>query len=496
MMQRLKVVTLAAVLCSGCSIAPKYQRPIALAPDVFPTTFKELAGNDEWKASNPADGQIRGKWWEVFGEPKLNELEEKVVVNNQNIKQVESQFLAARALVDLQHSSYYPTIGSTPVITETQAGNAGRSARGATFNFPLSASWEADVWGRIHTAVEGATDSAQIVAANLENLRLSLQSTLATDYFTLASLDMQYAILSDSIGAYQKYLELTMNRFNGGVASRSDVALAQTQLATTRAQQTDLGVARAQFEHAIAVLTGEPPSSLTLGRSRIAAPPPPIPSVVPSQLLERRPDIAAAERAVAVQNANIGLAKIAFYPTIGLSGSAGLSANTIANLLTGPARIWSAGPTATDSLFDFGRRGATVQQVEANYNAAVATYRQTVLTAFQDVEDNLAALRILSQEATEQREAVTAAEQSLSLVTERYKAGTNSYLDVITTQTITLNNERNAVTILQRRMTAAVNLIKAMGGGWDASTLPSYDQMRSQSMADPKNVHNVAAPVN
>lgn len=496
MMQRFKVVTLAAVLCSGCTIAPKYQRPVALAPDVFPTAFKELTGNDEWKAANPSDGQIRGKWWEIFGEPKLNELEEKVLISNQNIKQVEAQFLAARALIDLQHAGYLPSIGSTPVINETQSGNAGRSARGAIFNFPFSASWEADVWGRIHTAVEGSADSAQIVAANLENLRLSVQSAVASNYFALASLDMQYAILSDSIGAYQKYLELTMNRFNGGVASRSDVALAQTQLSTTTAQQTDLGVARAQFEHAIAVLTGQPPSALSLPSSRIAAPPPPIPSLLPSQLLERRPDIASAERAVAVQNANIGLAKIAFYPTIGLSGSTGISANTIANLFTGPARIWSAGPTATTSLFDFGRRGATVQQVEANYDAAVAAYRQTVLSAFQEVEDNLAALRILSQEAIEQREAVTAAEQSLALVTERYKAGTNSYLDVITTQTITLNNERNAVTILQRRMTAAVNLIRALGGGWDASTLPTYDQMRSQAMADPKNVHTVAAPLN
>ncbi len=496
MMQRLKVVTIAAVLCTGCNLAPKYQRPVAFAPAVFPAAFKELTGNDEWKAANPADGQIRGKWWEVFADPKLNELEEQVNVSNQNIRQVESQFLAARALVDLQHSGYFPSIGTTPIINETQAGNAGRSTRGAAFNFPISASWEADVWGRIHTAVEGSVDSAQIVAANLENLRLSVQSTLASNYFTIASLDMQYAILSDSITAYQKYLELTMNRFNGGVASRSDVALAQTQLATTRAQQTDLGVARAQFEHAIAVLTGQPPSNLTLPPGRIAAPPPPIPSTLPSQLLERRPDIAAAERAVAVQNANIGLAKIAFYPTIGISASAGLSANTIANLFTGPARIWSAGPTAPTTIFDFGRRGATVQQTQANYDAAVATYRQTVLTAFQDVEDNLVALRILSQEAIEQSEAVRAAEQSLALVTERYKAGTNSYLDVITTQTITLNNERTAVTILQRRMTAAVGLIKALGGGWDASTLPTYDQLRSERLRDPKNASTVAQPLN
>ena len=496
-MQRLKVVTIAAVVfCSGCNIAPKYQRPVAFAPAVFPASFKELAGNDEWKAANPADGQFRGKWWEVFADPKLNELEEMVTISNQNIKVVESQFLAARALVDLQHSGYFPSIGTNPVTSETQVGNAGRGTRGATFNFPISVAWEADVWGRIHTAIEGSVDSAQIVAANLENLRLSTQAAVAANYFTLASLDMQYSLLGDSITAYKRYLELTVNRFNGGVASRSDVALAQTQLSTTTAQQTDLGATRSLFEHAIAVLTGQAPANLTLPPATIAAPPPPVPSVLPSQLLERRPDIAAAERAVAVQNANIGLAKIAFYPTIGLSASAGLSANTIANLFTGPARIWSAGPTFSETLFDFGRRGAVVRQVEANYNASVAAYRQTVLNAFQDVEDNLSTLRILSQEAIEQRQAVTSAEESLALVTERYKAGTNSYLDVITTQTITLNNERTAVTILQRRMTAAVNLIKAVGGGWDNSLLPTYDQMRTAAMADPKNVHTVAQPAN
>jgi NodT family efflux transporter outer membrane factor (OMF) lipoprotein len=242
------------------------------------------------------------------------------------------------------------------------------------------------------------------------------------------------------------------------------------------------------------VLTGQPPANLSLGSCKIAAPPPPIPSTVPSQLLERRADIAAAERNIAAQNANIGLAKIAFYPTIALSGSAGIASNVFQGLFTGPARTWSAGPTATDTLFDFGRRGATVQQVQANYDAAVAAYRQTVLTAFQGVEDNLVALRVLTAEAIQTDEAVKAAQQSLDLITERYKAGTNSYLDVITTQTIALTNERNAVTVLQRRMTAAVGLVQALGGGWDSSQLPTYDQIRSSAMANPANTHNVAMP--
>ncbi|HYA18392.1 MAG TPA: efflux transporter outer membrane subunit [Bryobacteraceae bacterium] len=494
-MTRRASLALAALFCSACNVAPKYQKPAALPPAVFPESFKELKGDDTWKAANPSDTVIRGKWWEIFGDPQLNALEEKVAITNQNVKQAEAQFLAARAAVDLAHASYYPSITSTPSITETETGNTpGRGIRTASFVLPVAASWVADVWGQIHTQVEGATDSAQVSAANLENARLSYQATLAADYFTLCSLDMQYTLLHETNEAYQKYLQLTIDRFNGGVAAKSDIALAQTQLATTQASETDLGVQRGQFEHAIAVLTGQPPENFSLGACKIAGPPPPIPSTVPSTLLERRPDIASAERNIAVQNANIGLAKVAFYPTIGLSGSAGISANLFQSLFTGPARIWSAGPAVSETIFDFGRRGATMAQARANYDAAVAAYRQTVLAAFQAVEDNLVALRVLTTEAAQTDEAVKAAQQSLDLITERYKAGTNSYLDVIQTQTIALTDERNAVTILQRRMTAAVGLVQALGGGWDYSTLPSYDQLRSAAMADPANTGKVAAP--
>ena len=492
MSRRLKPAAIPSILCLfslGCTVAPRYQRPAALPPAVFPAAFKELAGSDQWKTATPSDALFKGKWWEIFGDPKLNELEEQINVSNQNVKQAEAQFLQARASIDLQHAAYFPVIGSNPAISASQ-----RGAVTSSFALPASASWEADVWGRIHTAVEGATADAQVFAADLENERLSLQATLAIDYFTLQSIDMQIALLNDTIAAYQTYQTLTINRFNGGVASRADVALAQSQLASTAAQRTDLGISRAQFEHAIAVLTGQPPSSLSLAAGKIDGPPPEIPTTVPSVLLERRPDIAGSERLIAVQNANLGLAKIAFYPTVTLSASAGLAANNLQNLFMWAARTWSVGPNVSETLFDFGRRSATLRQAQAGYDSAVASYRQTVLSAFQDVEDNLAALRILAEEAIQQQQAVAAAEQSLSLETDRYKAGTVSALDVITTQTIALNDERQAVAILQRRMTSAVSLVRALGGGWDTSTLPSYDQLRSVGMADPKNAPNVAQP--
>jgi NodT family efflux transporter outer membrane factor (OMF) lipoprotein len=491
----LKPATLLSIVCLcsiGCTVAPKYQRPAALPPAVFPATFKELAGSEEWKTATPSDAQFKGKWWEIFGDPRLNDLEEQISVSNQNVKQAEAQFLQARASVDLQHAAYFPIVGTNPSISSSQRNSAVISS----FALPASASWEADVWGRIHTAVEGATANAQVFAADLENERLSLQAALAIDYFTLQSIDMQIALLNDTIAAYQTYQTLTINRFNGGVASRADVALAQSQLASTQAQRTDLGISRAQFEHAIAVLTGRPPSSLSLASGKIDAPPPEIPTAVPSVLLERRPDIAGSERVIAIQNANLGLAKIAFYPTVTLSASAGLAASSLQNLFMWAAHTWSVGPNVSETLFDFGRRSAVLRQAQAAYDSAVASYRQTVLSAFQDVEDNLAALRILAEEAIQQQQAVAAAEQSLSLETDRYKAGTVSALDVITTQTIALNNERQSVAILQRRMTAAVGLVRALGGGWDTSTLPSYDQLRSSGMADPKNAINVAQPNN
>jgi NodT family efflux transporter outer membrane factor (OMF) lipoprotein len=338
--------------------------------------------------------------------------------------------------------------------------------------------------------------NAQESAALLENARLSAQALLATDYFLIAGDDMQQAVLQDTIEAYQKNLQLTMNRFNGGVASRSDVTLAQTQLLGAQAQSTDLRIARAQDEHAIAVLSGQPPSAVEIPVIKINGPPPPVPTSLPSALLERRPDIAANERIVAAANANIGIAQTAYYPTLTLSASAGLLSTNLQSLFTWAARTWSAGPSVSETLFDFGRRSAQVENTRAAYDVTVATYRQTVLSAFQEVEDDLASLRYLSQEAQQQQDAVAAATLSLSLENDRYKAGTDSYLNVITTQTILLTDQETAVGILQRRMTAAVDLIRAMGGGWDSSTLPSGAAIRSVALADPKNTEKVAQPAN
>ena len=476
-------------------IGPKYQRPLAPAP----TGLKEMAGNDQWKMATPSDELLKGKWWEIFGDPQLNALEELVNINNQNVKQAEAQFRQARALVAGNYANYYPVIGSAPSITQTDAGkNAGRGLAGTsqTFSLPFQASWEPDLWGRVRLSVDNAVSNAQVSAADLENVRLSAQALLATDYFLLAATDMQETILRDTIMAYQQNLQLTINRFNGGVASRTDITLAQTQLSGAQAQATDLRTSRAQYEHAIAMLTGRPPAVLEIGATKIAGPPPPVPIAVPSLLLERRPDIAANERLVAAANANVGLAETAYYPTLTLSASVGFLTTNLANLFTYGSRTWSAGPGISQTLFDFGRRGAALEGVRASYDATVAAYRQTVLAAFQEVEDDLATLRYLSEEAGQQQEAVTAAQEALNLELDRYKAGTDSYLNVITVQTIALSDEQTAVTILQRRLVAAVDLVKALGGGWDASTLPSGDALRSASLADPKNTPDIALPIN
>jgi NodT family efflux transporter outer membrane factor (OMF) lipoprotein len=492
--QKLKVcLTLlgTVVAFTGCTVGPKYQKPVMPSPPAF----KELAGNDQWKTATPSDAALKGKWWEVFNDPQLNKLEELINVDNNNVKQAEAQFRQARSVVLINHSGYYPVIGSSPSISQSDRGsNAGGRGTSANFQIPFSATWEPDLWGRVRLAVENSVANAQVFAADLENIRLSLQATLAADYFALLANDMELNLLKDTLAGYEKYLTLTINRFNGGVASKADVTLAQTQLFTTQAQATDLDVQRNQLEHAIAVLIGQPPSALTIPRGKIETLPPAIPTALPSQLLERRPDIAAQERLVAAANANVGIAEVAFYPTLTLSATAGLSSPNLQNLFTWASRVWSTGPVLSQTLFDFGTRDARILQAKAAYDGTIAAYRQTVLTAFQQVEDNLSALRVLSQESQQQAKAIDAAQQSLQLVTERYKAGTESYLNVITTQLIALSDERAAVTLTQRRMTAAVNLILALGGGWDSSTLPTADQLRTVEMGDPANTKRVAQP--
>ena len=485
-----RIVVLASLLCSGCAIGPKYQRPVATTP----VALKEMAGNDRWKMATPGDGLLKGKWWEIFGDPQLNRLEELVNVNNQNVKQAEAQFRQARALVAANHANYYPTIGSTPAITQSDAGrNTGRgNGTNQSFSLPATATWEPDLWGRVRLSVENAVSNAQVSAADLENIKLSQQALLATDYFLLAAQDMQIKVLSDTITAYEKNLQLTINRYSGGVASKSDITLAQTQLAAAKAQSTDMHIARAQDEHAIAILTGQTPASLEIGPTTISGPPPPIPVAVPSELLERRPDIASNERQVAAANANVGIAQTAYYPTLTLSATPGLLSTNLANLFTYASRTWSAGPSLSHTLFDFGRRGAALEGAEAAYDATVAAYRQTVLSAFQEVEDDLSNLRYLAEEAVQEHEAVVASQQALSLELERYRAGTDSYLNVITTQIIALGDQQTAITILQRRMSAAVDLIKAVGGGWDASSLPSVNALRSVAVAAPNSTQKNA----
>jgi NodT family efflux transporter outer membrane factor (OMF) lipoprotein len=465
----------AAVLfaLTGCAVGPRYSRPTATVPPAY----KELPPN--WKTAQPSDEIARGKWWEIFKDAQLNSLEEQIAVSNQNIKAAEAQFRQARALVRYYRANYYPTVSAGASVTRTHSsGNRPPSSQlsGKTFTdyvLPGDVSYELDVWGRVRKTVESAGENAQASAADLASVNLIMHSELAIDYFQLRSLDREKQLLDSTATAYQKALELTENRYRGGVASGVDVAQAQTQLKTTLAQAIDIDVQRTQFEHAIATLIGQPASSFSLARAPLDAPPPVIPVGLPSELLERRPDIAAAERRVASANAQIGIAKAAYYPTITLSGSGGFESGQAGTWLSGPSAFWSAGPAAALTLLDFGRRRAVSEQAWATYDQTVANYRETVLGAFQQVEDNLSALRVLEGEAQTQDEAVVSAEHSLQLSTNRYKGGVTTYLEVITAQTVALTDERTAVQILGRRMNAAVSLIQAIGGGWDTAQLPT-----------------------
>ncbi len=474
------VSLLGLMLFKSCDKAPKYVKPSVPAPAAYkeltPDMFKET---NDWKFARPNDGMIRGKWWEMFNDPHLNQLEEQLNVANQSIAVADANFRAARALIKESRSQYYPTVTTSPSITVSRQSaaathsNISPGQRSINYTLPFDATWEPDFWGRIRNTVIASTTEAQATAADLQNVRLSVEAELAFDYYQLRSVDNEKRLLDSTIAAFQQQLELTRIRFQTGIASDEDVAQAETQLATTQAQATDLGIQRAQLEHAIAILTGQPPAMFSLPVAPADAQPPAIPVGLPSQLLERRPDVAAAERRVAEANADIGVTKAAFYPSLTLSATAGFESTSLATWFTWPARFFSLGPTLSQTLFDKGRRKAATEVAVAQYDATVANYRQTVLTAFQEVEDNLAALRILSQELDQQNAAVASAQRSLSLATERYKSGIDSYLNVITAQTTLLNNQRTAVNLQMQQMTASVELIKALGGGWDTSQLPT-----------------------
>jgi len=487
------VLTSTLFLLTACMVGPKYTKP----PAPVPAAYKELASNPTqqmkgWKTAQPQDQVIRGRWWETFNDPRLNGLEERVDVSNQNLKVAEAQFRQARALVRFYRASYYPTLSVAPSITGEQFSKnsptlsslAGRSY--GDYVLPFDLSYEADVWGRIRRSVEAARASAQASAGDHETVKLSIHAELAVDYFELRGLDAQKQLLDSTVVAYQKALDLTTNRYNGGLAAKAEVAQAETQLEATQAQALDVGVQRAQYEHAVALLVGQPASTFSILSLPISVPPPKIPVGLPSELLERRPDIAAAERRVAAANAQIGVARAAFFPTILLSASAGFEGSGITSWLSWPSRMWAVGPSLVQTIYDAGRRRAASEQAQAAYDANVASYRESVLTAFQEVEDNLAALRILDEESKKQDQAVQAAERSLALSTNRYKGGLVTYLEVVTAQSAALTNERTAVEILTRRMNASVLLIKALGGGWSVSNLPQvsgHDDLHARPAA-------------
>jgi NodT family efflux transporter outer membrane factor (OMF) lipoprotein len=465
------LLTIAVLQFSGCTVGPKYHRPAAEVPPAY----KEAAN---WKQAQPNEGNLGGNWWEMFQDPQLNALELQVSVSNQNLKAAEAQYTQARALLRYNRAAYFPTISGGASATRNRISNhrpPSLTTNGVTysdFQIPLELSYEVDVWGRVRHTVESYREQAQASAADLATVNLSMHAELALDYFQARTLDAEEQLLNSTVTQYEQALELIDSRYAGGIASDLEVEQARTQLETTRAQAIDVGVARAQFEHAVAILIGKPPAVFSLAALPLTTPPPPIPPGLPSELLERRPDIAAAERRMASANAQIGVAKAAYYPTISLGATGGFESGVISTLISGPSILWSAGGSAVAPIFDAGRRRANLDQAMAAYDQTVANYRETVLTGFQQVEDNLAALRILENEAQVQNRAVDAAQKYLDLAVIRYKGGVTSYLEVTTAQSAALSDQLTALNILGRRMVDAVTLVQALGGGWDRSALP------------------------
>jgi NodT family efflux transporter outer membrane factor (OMF) lipoprotein len=464
----ISVFALAIGLISACSVGPDYARPELQTP----AAYKELPAEAKPQA---IDDVVTRSWWEIFADPALNALEEQVDINNQNIAQAEARFRQARALVQQTRAAYFPTVIVGVGITRTapsETAGSSTSRNNQTFtehSLPIDVSWELDVWGRIRRSVEASQALAQASEADLEAARLSARAELAQDYFELRSLDNEKQILDDTVVAFQKSLQLTENRYKSGIASRGDVLQAETQVKTTQAQAIDVGVQRAQLEHAIALLIGKAPADLTIASAPLAITPPTIPAGVPEELLKRRPDVASAERTLASANAQIGIAEAAYYPTLSVDSQGGFESSSWSKWISALGRFWSAGFSLSETLFDGGARKAQVEQAQAVYDTDMGAYRQTVLTGFQEVEDNLAALRILADEANAQDEAVRAAQQSLAVTNNQYQAGIVSYLNVVVAQTIALTNKRTAVDILGRRLNACVLLVKALGGGWKAS---------------------------
>ena len=477
------LLSMLTIFVAGCMVGPKYVKPtVPMAPEFKeqpPESFKEADG---WRPAQPGDQGLRGKWWEIFGDSQLNALEEELTISNQDLKVAEARLRQARATIRFNRSQEFPTISTSPsIVNERDSANQPYFTQSlvnngvGAFTLPIDLSYEVDLWGRVRRTVSASKEEAQASAADLQTANLSLHAELAVDYFELRSADVQEQLLDDTVKAYTDALKLTLSRFDGGAAPKSDVAQAKTQLDGARVQDTDVAVMRAQFEHAIATLIGKPPAGVSIMPSpKTAVQLPAIPVGLPASLLERRPDIAAGERRVAEANDQIGIARAAFFPSLVLGATAGFTGTSITNWFNWPSRFWAVGPQMSQTIFDAGRRRAVSEKATANYDGTVAAYRQTTLTAFQEVEDNLAALRILEKEAQQQREATTSAEESLQLFTNRYEGGVDNYLQVITAQTVLLTNQRNDIDIERRRMDASVLLVKAVGGGWDVSQLPSF----------------------
>lgn len=490
---RLLSASVAAVLfLSGCTVGPKYHTPSVQTP----AAYKEITPQNEkdvenWKQAQPSDDTLRGKWWEIFNDPELNALEDQVNVSNQSIASAEASFMAARAMVKEARSQLFPTVTTDPSVTRekqsanlkefsTSSSGTGGSTPTATaskaftdYSFPFDATWVPDLWGKIRNTVKAAAYGAQASAADLANTRLSMQAEVAVDYFQLRSQDSLQQLLDTTVEAYQESLRLTKVLYATGIDNDETVAQAETQLETTEAQATNVGILRSQYEHAIAVLVGQPASTFSIPVEPLKTAPPPIPFGVPSQLLERRPDVADDERLMAQANAQIGVARAAYYPTLTLSASGGFESTNASNWFSWPSVLWAIGASASETIFDAGLRRATVQQYRSMYDETVANYRQTVLTAFQQVEDNLAALRILSKEIEQQDVAIKSAQRYLTDATNRWKLGLDPYLDVIIAETALLNNEQTMVNLRMQQITASVQLVEALGGGWDKTQLPS-----------------------
>lgn len=470
----------AAAMLAGCRVGPVYKAPpVPMAPafkEATPEAFKETA---DWHVATPVDAIPRGAWWTVFHDTQLDALEPQVQAANQTLQIAEANLRAARASIRVQNAARFPTVGATPSVGGERVSanrpyfNAANANNGvADLQLPLQLNYEVDLWGRVRRSITAAKEQSQASAADEQTALLSLQAELAVDYFELRAADAEQKLLNDTVAQYADALRVATNRFNGGIAPKSDVTQAQTQLQAAKVQAADVASHRAQFEHAIAVLTGQPPSSLTLAAAPLDSTPPVIPPGLPAQLLERRPDVAAAERHTAAANEQIGIARAAYFPTLTLSGASGFESTSVLSLFQPSSFVYALGPALAETLFEGGRRRGLSEQAYAGYEAATANYRETVLTAYQQVEDNLVALHVLADEAAQQREATASARESQRIFNNRYVGGVDTYLQVITAQTTALNNERNDIDILRRRMDATVLLIKALGGGWDRAQLP------------------------